>query len=140
MAGTQPTRAERKAARAVEITAQRTKKESLRLEAERSANSRNTKKNLLIFGVLTVSMLGLAFGLNTVGTNVAANKAATVELVLSNYQVEDAETARNRVFLGNAVTVSAAGKVHTCQGIIDDDLRAKKPITCDDGAVLQPKP
>jgi hypothetical protein len=74
------------------------------------------------------------------GTNVAANKAATVELVFRNYQVEDAETARNRAFLGNAVTVSAAGKVHTYQGLMDDDLRAKKPITCDDGTVLQHKP
>lgn len=140
MAGTRTTRSERKAARAVEITAQRAKKESLRLEAEKDANRRNTKKNFLILGVLTVSMLGLAFGITTVGANVAENKAATVELVLSNYQVEDAKNAPNRVFLGNAVTVSAAGKAHTCQGLMDDDLRAKKPITCDDGAVLQPKP
>lgn len=133
MAGTQPTRA-------VEIAAQRAKKESLRLESEQNARRRNTKKNLLILGVLTVSMLGLALGLNTVAANVAENKAATVELVLSNYQVEDAKNAPNRVFLGNAVTVSAAGKAHTCQGLMNDDLRAKKPITCDDGSVLQPKP
>lgn len=61
-------------------------------------------------------------------------------LVTQNYKVEAVGHAVNRDFIGGTLAISAGGRVHTCSGLLEDKLKAKEPITCKDGYVVQPKP
>lgn len=60
-------------------------------------------------------------------------------LVTQNYHVEAVGPAVNRDFTGSTLAISAGGKVHTCAELTEETLNAKKPITCKDGYVVQPK-
>ena len=133
------TRAERKSKRAEIIASQRAAKENALLKSEEDAKKKRFRKNVIIFCTLLVTMPLLAFGILAFGDSVAERKATINELVVANYQVQDAAKTRNTSFTGDDITVSVNGKLHTCRGLHAENLISKKPFTCEDGTVIQPK-
>ena len=133
------TRAERKAKRAEIAASQREATKTALHEAEREANRKNFRKNLIIFGTLCVTMPLLAYGIIGIGNSVADHKERIITLITTNYNVQDAQNIRTRSFTGDDVVISTNNKIHTCRGLAKDDLIAKKPIKCDGGTVIQPK-
>ena len=134
------TRAERKAKRAGIIASQKAAKEEALLDAKEESKKKSFRKNVIIFCTLLVTMPLLAYGILSLGDSVTERKAAINELAVANYQVQDAAQTRTTSFTGDDITVSVNGKIHTCRGLHAEDLAAKKPFTCEDGTVIQPKP
>lgn len=98
-----------------------------------------TGKFFITLGVLIVSMFGLAYLIVESRSAADADNRSVQQMVLENYDVDAVGETPNRKPSGYGLTISKGTTVHTCTGVEKGDVIAKKPITCNDGYVVQPK-
>jgi len=99
------------------------------------------KQTSFIAACLMIVALG-GFGLNSCGNAQEAEREQIASLIPSNYSVDGvgpSASAHQIGFTGYTFSIATGGTVHQCGGITKEDVLAKKPIDCIDGAVITAK-
>lgn len=132
-----PTRAERKAERALLLAAEREQKTEEQLQEEKLVQRKSNRKLVSTLLILMVAMPALAVGIMTTRDKMQEHTDEIVALVETTYEVQDAGPTRNMSFIGNDIIVSVDGKALTCTGITKEAIIAKKPLQCNDGVTIE---
>lgn len=132
-----PTRAERKAERALLLAAERDQKTEEQLQEEKLVQRKSNRKLVSTLLILMVAMPALAVGIMTTRDTMQEHTDEIVSLVETTYEVQDAGPTRNMSFIGNDIIVSVDGKALTCTGITKEAIIEKKPLKCNDGVTIE---
>lgn len=133
----QETRAERKAARALEIAAQQAKKTPFQIEAEKQEQRRRNRKLLGTLLAVMLAVPALAVAIMTVQDTMQERSEKLVSLIETTYQVQEAGPTKNMMFIGKDVVVKVDNETYTCRGVEIEDIIAKKPLQCDDDIIIE---